>query len=200
MPSERASLPSRTLMCSWKVSLLSKVVPKYFVLWIIVKIEESLVTLIKKVERFNFGGMIRMLVIEELTVSLLTQHQFWRFLNSSLILFLSLIKFSAFTNRQIIWEHNWQHSWDHLKCRWEKIGDLAMNLRRSTIITKELTTAISKLSTFTASGPDLIAYPLLTHLPLQPATSSLHLQLVLVISHLSLMLETCYHYPHTQTR
>jgi len=31
-------------------------------------------------------------------------------------------------------------------------------------ITKELTTAISKLSTSTASGPDFIAYPLLTHL------------------------------------
>jgi len=33
--------------------------------------------------------------------------------------------------------------------------------------TKELTTAISKLSTSTASGPDLIVYPLLTHFLLQ---------------------------------
>jgi len=35
----------------------------------------------------------------------------------------------------------------------------------SPFTTKELTTAISKFSTSTVSGPDLIAYPLLTHLP-----------------------------------
>jgi len=35
----------------------------------------------------------------------------------------------------------------------------------SPFTTKELTTAISKLSTSTASGLDLIVYPLLTHLP-----------------------------------
>jgi len=34
----------------------------------------------------------------------------------------------------------------------------------SLFTTKELATAISKLSTSTASGPDFIAYPLLTHL------------------------------------
>jgi len=50
------------------------------------------------------------------------------------------------------------------------------NIFCSPFTTKKLTTAISKLSTSTASGPDLIAYPLLTHFPpFSPATSSHHL-------------------------
>jgi len=64
---------------------------------------------------------------------------------------------------------------------------------------KELTTAISKLSISTASGPDLIAYLLLTHLSPFSSATSLHLQLFLVFPHLPLMLETRYHYPHKQT-
>jgi len=36
--------------------------------------------------------------------------------------------------------------------------------------------------------------------PFSPTTSSLHLQLVLVFTYLFLKLETCHHYPHTQTR
>jgi len=37
-------------------------------------------------------------------------------------------------------------------------------------------------------------------LPFSPTTSSFHLQLVLVFTHLFLMLETCHHYSHTQTQ
>jgi len=106
MLSERATLPSRTLMCSWKVSLLSKIIPTYFVLWTVLKIEESLVTLIKEVERFSLGEMMRIFILEKLPVSLLTQHQFWRFLNSFFILFSNWIKFSAFTDRHASSENN----------------------------------------------------------------------------------------------
>jgi len=53
--------------------------------------------------------------------------------------------------------------------RSDQCSDLSIHNFYSPFTTKELTTAISKLSTSTASGPDLTAYPLLTHLTLQPS-------------------------------
>jgi len=47
--------------------------------------KESLATLIREIERFSFGGMVRILVFEVLTVRLLTQHQFRKFLNSLIL-------------------------------------------------------------------------------------------------------------------
>ena len=64
----------------------------------------------------------------------------------------------------------------------------------------ELSTAISNLSSSTASGPDQIAYPLLKHLP-EPAQLLL-LSLfnrVLALSHLPLLLETFHYHSHSQT-
>ena len=64
----------------------------------------------------------------------------------------------------------------------------------------ELSTAICKLSFFTASGPDQIAYPLLKHLP-EPAQLLLLslFQQVLVLSYFPLLLETYHYHPHLQT-